>query len=80
MIELTGGGGGGGAVEKKTITIKPTLHPQQTNLLELSVYSAFENVVVTNNIVCVPKADLPKAIKKRIIDEVKTDKSKCVIQ
>lgn len=49
---------------------------KQANVLEISRFSAIENAVTSSNMVRVTKADIPKSIK----NEIKKDKSKCVIQ
>jgi hypothetical protein len=46
---------------------------------DMSMISAFENAATATNIVSVEKVQLPKNFKKSMKEEIKKDKSKCVI-
>ncbi|CAF1045263.1 unnamed protein product [Brachionus calyciflorus] len=48
--------------------------------LDLSKLSAIENVVTSTNLISVSKAEIPLDIKKQFKEEIKKDKSKCIIQ
>jgi hypothetical protein len=46
---------------------------------DMSLIAAYENAATSTNLVSVAKVQLPKHVKKTIKDEIKKDKSKCVI-